>query len=160
MFPGFLEKSDYYFHQHWTMYEKNFNKSSPMLQKYTIKMLTGWLPVFHQVNKTTPGQTMCPMCQNDETISHMFHCQHHTNWHKQCEEKLHNHLLKQNAPPELTATICHHIHKILTEPAQHQHFKIFAGLLQHHQHNIHEGTSDMHGTLKLSKWFSHQGYEL
>jgi len=151
----------------WSTYEKLYKKSSPQLQKFMVKLLTGWLPVYHHVNKTTMEQTMCPWCKNDETIPHMFQCTHRASWRTQFQHKLQQTLSTKNTSTEMQHLIYQHIHNLLTNPTQYSHFhhfKIFSGLLPrswfrppHKQNNDRTTQNKM---MKLSKWFVNQGHEL
>jgi len=47
----------------WTTYERIYQKSSPAQRKFMCKMMTGWLPVYHHLNKMTTEKQYCPLCQ-------------------------------------------------------------------------------------------------
>ena len=116
----------------WKSYEINYKKASPTLQKYIIKLLTGWLPVLHQVNKMTAAPTYCPHCDNDETIAHIFQCKHREKWKTTFEQNLHEQLIQQHTPFELILEIRQYFHDLLYDHQNYQHFhhfKLFAGLI-------------------------------
>jgi len=130
-------------------------------------MLTGWLPVFHQVNKMTNGKQMCPLCQNDETINHMYQCQHRQQWRNKFEHELHKQLILINTPIPLQDEISHHLHQILHDNVQYTHFShftLFAGLIPRQWSIQHQNNTDLQSSLqwamKISKWFTTKGYEL
>jgi len=130
-------------------------------------MLTGWLPVYHQVNKLTKEQTKCPLCHNDETISHVYQCPHRTNWRRDFQRRLKDHLIKHHTSPDLTNNIEQHVNQLLHLSHQYhhfQHFTMFAGLLPQQWIMSHTHSNAPHHTQKwaltLSKWLTQQGYDL
>ena len=72
----------------WGTYEKNYQKAIPTIQKYIIKLITGWLPVHHHLNKITPAKNKCYLCQSEETIAHIYQCPHRHQWRQKLEEEL------------------------------------------------------------------------
>ena len=58
------------------------------IQKYMVKLMTGWLPVYHHTNKMMTAKQLCPLCQNEETIAHLFQCHHRQHWRQQLVKTL------------------------------------------------------------------------
>ena len=116
----------------WATYHTIYKASSPALQVYIIKLMTGWLPVRHHLNKMTTTKQTCPLCPADETIAHLFQCPHRTQWRNRFLQRTTTQLQKLKTPQEVIIKVTSHLHQILTDSDQIQHFqefKIFAGLL-------------------------------
>ena len=46
----------------WKVYQCNYEKAPPSKQSFIIKMMMGWLPVYHHLNKMDSAQHTCPHC--------------------------------------------------------------------------------------------------
>jgi len=155
----------------WQTYSRNFTKSASNIQTYIIKMMTGWLPVYHHLNKMTPNKTKCPICGNDETISHIFTCEGRKLWRVKFSSQLRTQLTTMNTPANLQDKIINHLDQLLNDQQQQYHFKyytIFAGLLplrwtNHSQHQTTTGDltiiTSNNWSRKLSLWLTMQGHE-
>ena len=64
----------------WTTYHSIYSTARPSLQVFIIKIMTGWLPVYHHVNKMTASKQYCHQCKKNETIAHLFHCASRQTW--------------------------------------------------------------------------------
>ena len=151
----------------WHIYGKLYEQANPTIQKYMVKMLTGWLPVYHQTNKMTTNKKNCPLCQNNETLSHLFQCQHRSDWRNDLQTKLTAKLASLRTPLELHQEIDEHIKNILHQKTEYQHFKHFtpfAGLLPRRWRQQCEQmeNSDTANTWarNLGKWMTQQGMAL
>ena len=129
--------------------------------------MTGWLPVYHHLNKMMKVQQKCPLCQNNETIAHLFQCHNRQQWQNNFQKHLQQQIQKQHTPQELITTITTKLHSIINDNYQHQHFKhftIFAGLIPKEWTNtIRTYNNQMQTkrwTTQISKWFIQQGHEL
>ena len=156
----------------WKLYAKIFNKSPDHLQVYIIKLMTGWLPVYHHLNKMLEHKQNCPLCNNDETIGHLYQCSGRRRWQQQFLQNLRAHLSTIQTPAAIHRPIITHLTNITTDAAQykhHKHFTIFAGLLpktwtleaQEHPHpKESNGSCNTHWQIKLGTWLLNQGHEL
>ena len=84
----------------WHNYSKIYTHLRPSLQVYIIKLLTGWLPVTHNINKMTTSQSTCHSCDKDETIAHLFQCLSRKKWIQLFEKQL-SHQLHQIHTPNM-----------------------------------------------------------
>ena len=156
----------------WQTYAATYRRASATLQKYMIKMMTGWLPVYHHNNKMTKVQQLCFRCQNDETIAHLFQCGGRDTWRQNFLQILHNQLQHLHTPSELLEQIYNQIQHLITDSLNHQHFShfnMFAGLIplywRHqkidknlsHDKNIQQQRT---WARQVSTWFLHRGHEL
>ena len=79
----------------------------------------------------TKDKQGCHLCQNDETIPHLFQCQHRNIWRTQFQQKLTNQLQKLKTTQAIQTNIEQLFTNILTNPQQYQQFHtftVFAGL--------------------------------
>ena len=116
----------------WKLYSKIFNKAPAHLQIYTIKLMTGWLPVYHHLNKMLVNKQHCPLCNNDEMIGHLYQCTGRCCWQQQFIKNLQLKLQAIKTPAELHCPIITHFTNITTDPAQythHKHITVFVGFL-------------------------------
>ena len=156
----------------WTIYKTNYERASPSTQVYITKMMTGWLPVYHHLNKMESMQQKCPLCQQEETISHLFQCPHRQNWRKQFLQHLDEFLNQQNTSHLFRQNLHRHMQEIFTPTQETQHFKhftLFAGLIPTdwpHQANPDDTTNlpitpkQHQWATKLSAWYTRQGQDL
>ena len=115
----------------WITYDALFQALRPSLQKFLIKILTGWLPVRHHLNKMLSTKQTCPLCPKDETLAHLFQCQKRKQWHQNFLQQLEEKLSLLKTPPQLRTSIITHYQQRITDPAtyhQHHHFIAFVGL--------------------------------
>ena len=154
----------------WNLYAKTYSKASTIHQNYMLKMITGWLPVQHHLNKMNSDQKKCHLCNNDETIAHLFQCPSRQQWRTHFNAQLQDQLKKY--PPPLETQ--HHIHQFIsdifhnTTQFQHfHHFKIFAGIFPNswsidtsYVTNDSNTSKITHWQIKLSLWLVHKGHEL
>ena len=152
----------------WNIYTKNYEKSSSAQKKFIIKLMTGWLPVHHQVNKMMDKPIPCQFCQQDETIEHMFRCAAREEWRntflRMSKEKLNS----LHTPPQLYDRIMLHLIELLDPASSSNHFRhftIFAGLLPSLWQPDTFNTTSAHRaphqwTMTVSKWLTQQGYNL
>ena len=134
-----------------------------------VKILTGWLPVYHHLNKMMKTPLHCHLCNNDETIAHLFQCQARANWRNTFLMNLQQHLQKIQTPITLRDDLYMHLKNILDHDDEYEHFKhftIFAGLVPiswGEQYSQQSGKTQ-HQThiwlTKLCKWLIQQGHEL
>ena len=116
----------------WTTYHAQFQKARPTVRIYMIKMLTGWLPVHYHINKMSSGNTKCHLCQQPETIAHLFQCAHRSKWQRQLYVHLEQYLRKIHMPQPVCKIIMTHVKSIIRKSEEYSHFKhftMFAGLL-------------------------------
>ena len=153
----------------WSTYSKNYEKSGPSIQTFIIKLMTGWLPVFYRINKMTSKQRMCPLCQNSETIEHLFQCPERKELHKSFEHQLKTQLQHLHTPLTLQLNIIDKFKKLLNPSSQHitfQPYTLFAGLLpKHWTHQAQQSKNDptirpasQHWNIHFSKWITTQGH--
>ena len=119
----------------WNIYTKNYEKSSIVQKKFIIKMMTGWLPVNHQVNKMLDTPISCYLCQQEETIAHMFRFEAREEWRTNFLRMSQAKLNSLHTPPQLYDIIMQHLIALLDSAStynQFRHFTIFAGLLPSH----------------------------
>ena len=153
----------------WQTYHNTYKNVRPTLQVYIIKMMTGWLPVNHHLNKMTSSDLHCHLCKNDETIAHLYQCTHRKNWRQTFQNQLNTYLHTIMSKPEVRHTITKHFENILNKPDIYHHFSnftVFAGLLpQKWREQYNEITNDTISNTnkwmkKLAKWILQQGYEV
>ena len=94
----------------------------PTLQGYIIKMMTGWLPVNHHLNKMMSSELHCHLCKNDETIAHLYQCTHRQIWQHTFQQNLNKYLLKIMTQTEVCHTINTHFENIIHNPEVYHHF--------------------------------------
>ena len=155
----------------WKNYYKTYNKASPSLQIFMVKLLTGWLPVYHRMNKLTKTKRQCPNCQNDETIGHIFQCDGRKVWRQQFFNQLQAFLQKKELPMELRQEITHHFTQLLTTiqtTTSIKNYSLFAGLLPltWTQGNKKSTTAttptnirQSHWVAPFCQWLTQQGHE-
>ena len=155
----------------WNTYAKNFDSMRPAIKIFIIKLMNGWLPVFHRTNKMMNLQRKCPLCQNDETIEHIFQCHGRQEWQTSFGKQLEQELKRINTSSTLQTTIIQHLTNLLIPSDHHPHiysYKIFAGLIPKSWTNQalqlrDNTTTNQHSTAtwstKFSKWITLQGYE-
>ena len=97
----------------WQTYGKIHANMPASTQKYMVKLMTGWLPVYHHTNKMTAAQQLCPLCQNDETIAHLFQCYHRQKWRDQLIKNFQEQLIKLKTPPDAQVEITHQVHQTI-----------------------------------------------
>ena len=156
----------------WTTYNTTYLKLLPPQQTYVIKLMTGWLPVFHNLNKMTPTPRLCPLCQNNKTIPHIYQCKSREKWRQHFNHQLQQHLQHNKTPKDLHEIITQHIHKIFTTNTTTSNFfqyTIFAGLLPNiwknyiYDDNLTPDKNIQNQTRwanKTSQWFVQRGHEL
>jgi len=156
----------------WQLYYKNYQRASATKQIYIIKLLTGWLPVNHRLNKMMTTKLYCPNCENEETIGHIFQCPGRHSWRQQFFKNSQLVLQKYQTPPELSQEVTEHINSILTTmlvTTEFQQYTIFAGLLptkwtnSKHLNNSHKGASlntSARRAAKLCYWLTQQGHDV
>jgi len=154
----------------WTIYSINYTKAPGSYKNFLIKLMTGWLPVYHRLNKITNTNYKCPNCQQEETIGHIFQCQCRTTWKNKLMDKLQEFLTRNNTPTSLQDTIVNQVTTLTSHPSstqKHYHYTIFAGLLpktwttnttsiphNHKDHQLHRQWA-----IKLSTLLTHHGYD-
>jgi len=154
----------------WHIYYKNYKTSTSQEQIYIIKLMTGWLPVYHRMNKMTHTKLYCPICQNDETVGHIFQCRGRLPWRQQFFSELPKNLRKFKTPPKVHQEIIASITNLITQETptnQIYQFTIFAGLLplqwttrpaeQHLTHTAITHTTNLWAK-GLSSWMTQQGH--
>ena len=154
----------------WKVYTKNYERSLLAPKKFVIKMMTGWLPVNHQVNKMLNTPISCHLCHQEETIPHLFRCDSRAEWRSTFLQTSHEKLCSLHTPQELQHIIIQHLKELLkpTPPHTHfRHFTIFAVLLPLHWQPS-DATQNLptsfrgpnQWSLSISKWFTQQGNNL
>ena len=146
----------------WHTYSKNYDNAASNVQTYIIKVMTGWLPVYHNLNKMLTIKKLCPLCHKDETIGHIFSCEGRTAWRDQFLQQLQQFLIKIHTNPELTEQIITHITTLINGTIEKDHFKhytIFAGLFPlkwttHEKDHNYKMATDPQQTQKWAKQFS------
>ena len=115
----------------WNVYHINYKKVTEAQKKFMIKVLTGWLPVYHHLNKMTQEQRLCPLCQQEETISHLFQCRRRNTWKTQFRQSLRTKLQHLDTPQELTNKVMNTIQERLHEDHNTSLYQyiMFAGLI-------------------------------
>ena len=110
---------------------------------------------------------MCPLCQNDDTISHLYQCQHRQTWRMTFDQALKDQLTKLKTPTSLTEVICNTFNQLLHDQARYYHFyhfTLFVGLIPSAWSVQHKNSASTSSTkqwaLKISKWLIMQGHEL
>ena len=156
----------------WEIYKKNYEKSRPSQQNYIIKMMTGWLPVYHHLNKMENTTRKCSLCNNSETIAHLFQCQHREKWRQQFLTQLNTQLLTLHTSTPFVQQLQQHLSQIFTNHHDFEHFKhftIFAGFLPiDWKHQAISSTPTQTNTsqkqqkwaLQFSAWITARGHEL
>ena len=115
----------------------------------------------------TTDKKKCPLCQNDETITHLYQCQHRENWRQQMMDNLHKFLNKQKTPADIATSMKSYITTRFQNPIIYQHvntFLIFAGLLpiswrQHMTYQSNHSVANRWAT-QISNWMVNQGHSL
>ena len=131
--------------------------------------MTGWLPVYYRINKMTSEQRQCPLCQNSETIEHLFQCPERKEWHTSFVQQLQTQLQHLNTPPTLQLAIIEEFNNLLNPAIQHatfQPYTLFAGLLPTHwTHQAQQTHNDptirstsKYWNTQFSKWITIQGH--
>ena len=135
-------------------------------------MMTGWLPVYHHLNKMESTQQTCPYCQNDETIAHLFQCKDRQKWRTQFFKKLEEFFNQTRTTHQFRTNLRHHLEYIFIKQHDTQHFKqftLFAGLIptdwKFQAINISTNNTPIlnlqrQWAMKMSAWLSQQGHEL
>ena len=130
-------------------------------------MMTGWLPVFHHLNKMTTTQKKCPLCQNDETIAHLFQCQHRHQWRQQLLTNIKDKISKLHMPQQTQQEIVTHIQQVTHNSLSYHHFhhfSVFAGLLPKQwsvqPHMESNPTQHQQWQTTLGNWLIQQGMDL
>ena len=116
----------------WQLYKNIYDNARSSLQVYIIKVLTGWLPVRHNINKMTNVKLTCPLCSADETIAHLYQCPRQHQWRKKFLQQMSHQLRKANIPATFRNELIADFEQLLTSTDHHHHFsefKIFVGLL-------------------------------
>jgi len=156
----------------WNIYTKNYERSKPSLQTYILKTMTGWLPVFYNLNKMEHKQQHCHLCHQSETIPHLFQCRYRKTWKNQFLTQLDTHLRSTKTEASFATQLHHHMHQLLYEPHDFDHFKhftVFAGFLptDWKQQAISPSSSSTNTAdlqhrwaLQFSAWITSQGHEL
>ena len=153
----------------WEVYTKVYRQSAPNIQRYIIKLMTGWLPVHHHMNKMLQEKRTCPLCSKDETIAHLFRCEHRDEWRISLMTNCETQLTKLKT----TTTVHQQILQYLNNLFKDQHtdstlhpFMIFAGLLPNiwNNNNNNDPSRKTHNNQRwetqISKWFVQQGHNL
>ena len=132
--------------------------------------MTGWLPVFHRINKTTTAQKHCPYCPADETIAHLFQCPSKALWRSSFQHNLQKQLLLLSTPHKIQEQIQTAIMDRLHQVQQYTHFSeftCFAGLFPKQWRYLMRTTmtSDNYKQVqqwhkKFGRWMIEQGYDL
>ena len=134
-----------------------------------IKMMTGWLPVKHHLNKMSTESSHCHLCKNDETVAHLFQCQQRKQWQRQLYVQLGQYLNKIHTPTSVCQLITHHVKNIIQNTDDYSHFKhftIFAGLLPRKWKIEFADTTNCTSMQsdtwlkQLGQWLLTQGHEL
>jgi len=154
------------------VYSKIFTKSPDHLQVYTIKLMTGWLPVHHHTNKMVTTKQYCPLCQNEETIAHLLQCNGRRLWQQQFLANLQRKLKQLHTTDELYHRVVNYFTTITTDSANYHHYKhftVFAGLLPQQwtqkvcntdNMNAHQHIWSSNWPDQIGKWLLHQGHTL
>ena len=109
----------------------------------------------------------CHLCQNEETIAHIYQCPHRHQWRSTFENELIQQLQSMNLSPTDQAAVQTYVHELLNDSTTYQHFhhfKIFGGLIPRSWGNTtltKKGLSN-HSSwqFKMSRWFTQQGHSL
>ena len=156
----------------WQIYQKNYDKSSPKHQIFIIKMMTGWLPVYHQLNKMATTKLKCPKCNQEETIPHLFQCQSRTTWANTFMSNLKNFLNKLHTSTTFMEKAIPYFHEMInnsTDFDQFKQFTIFAGLLpiawkieatNNDDTEAPDVLTQQQWATKFSAWLTQQGHEV
>ena len=153
----------------WHNYKVQFQQARPGLRIYMIKILTGWLPVKYHINKMSKDISQCHLCNQNETIAHLFQCSHREHWKRQHYKHLTQYLTKLHTPSTLQQNIITHIKNITQQPDEYSnfhHFIIYAGLLPLQwkeslgTHSTFTSTMCDKWMKQLGQWFTTQGHEL
>ena len=153
----------------WSTYDNIFQTLKPSLQVFSIKTMSGWLPVRHHLNKMTTAQFTCPMCHHDETVPHLFQCSKRKLWQEKFLQQLEEKLVSMKTHLKLRTTITTHYQQLFTDTNTYHHirqFTVFVGLFPtdwKHQHSIDcQGTQNTMNkwARQLGKWVIHQSHEL
>jgi len=115
----------------WSTYDINFQSLRPSLQVFSIKTMSGWLPVRHHLNKMTTEQFTCPLCTQDETVPHLFQCPERKLWQKQFIQQLEDKLESWKTPTPLRNLLLTHYQHLIYDTDTHHHirqFTVFVGL--------------------------------
>ena len=153
----------------WSTYASIYSTSRPSIQVFIIKIMTGWLPVHHHVNKMTTSKKYCYHCHKNETIAHLFQCSSRQQWRTYFEQQLLKRLKQINTPSRLVDDIIQHFHDIIHSPKEYplfRHFTPFAGLLPQKWQDIYASCPETHSqphkkwTTTLGRWLIQQSHKL
>ena len=97
----------------WKVYHTVYNKEPTHIQIYIIKLMTGWLPVYHHINKMLANKQKCPLCQNKETIGHLYQCPGRRQWQQKFLKNLRSHLQTIKTSADLSSRIITHFSTII-----------------------------------------------
>ena len=152
----------------WNIYTKNYERSRPSIQTYIIKMMSGWLPVFYNLNKMDNTNRKCHLFRDSETFPHLFQCLHRKIWKNQFLHHLDTHLRQTKTDPLFATQLHQHMRQLLFEPHEFDHFKhftVFAGFLPNDWKQkaipstsspINTASHQHRWTLKFSAWITTQ----
>ena len=144
----------------WHTYHKIYTTSTHSIQVFMVKILAGWLPVRHQLNKMSTDQQTCPLCTEDETIAHLFQCPHRKQWQQQFLHQLTGKLQQLKISQELQQHIHHNFTERLENTDQFctlSDFTIFAGLLPLQWKIQDQQTHASQHTKVNNRWFKQFG---
>ena len=76
----------------WQAFRIARKRFRPEEQAFATKLITRWLPTGHRTEKYGSIVTGCHRCGEDETVDHLFRCQHRREWRVEFLARLDNHL--------------------------------------------------------------------